>query len=173
MNLLVISDSHGRLSNVEEAIRRTRPDAILFAGDGLRDISRADPPCPVFAVRGNCDTMVSTVILGGVEVTPDDERCIDLDGVRILLCHGHRYGVKSTLSVAISHAAARGADLLVFGHTHTPTELTLLPGHGDMAASLEKPLIVLNPGSIGDGLTPSFGTITIRGGRPLCGHGRL
>ena len=173
MQFLVLSDSHGRLENVKEAIRRTRPDGIFFAGDGLCDISRADPPCPVYAVRGNCDAFSSGLILGGQTDTPEDELCVTPDGVRVLLMHGHRYGVKSPLSPAICRAAALGADVLIFGHTHTPIELTLLPGRDELAAPLGKPLILFNPGSIGDGYAPTFGTLTIRGGKPLCGHGRL
>ena len=44
MNILVISDSHGRRERIEEAVERQikKPDAIIFLGDGLRDITRAE-----------------------------------------------------------------------------------------------------------------------------------
>ena len=33
MNILVLSDSHGNLSNMEEAVERERPQLILHLGD--------------------------------------------------------------------------------------------------------------------------------------------
>ena len=36
MTLLILSDSHGRPDRIEEALRRVKPDGLLFAGDGLR-----------------------------------------------------------------------------------------------------------------------------------------
>jgi len=58
MNILVISDSHGRRERIEEALARQikKPDAIIFLGDGLRDITSAEiGDIPVYAVSGNCD----------------------------------------------------------------------------------------------------------------------
>ena len=52
MTLLVLSDSHGRPDLIEEAIRRVRPDGILFAGDGLRDLTRVELPAPYGRCRG-------------------------------------------------------------------------------------------------------------------------
>ncbi len=170
---LILSDSHGRPAAIEEAIRRTKPDGILFAGDGLRDLSRIDlPAIPLWAVRGNCDFGASPLVIGGRLQEPEEEECLFLDGLRVLLLHGHRYGVKSGLSAAVAHAARKEADILIIGHTHVPTERHLLPDTVDGAA-LTKPLIVFNPGSIGDSRAPSFGTLTLRNGVPLLGHGTL
>ena len=33
MNILVLSDSHGNISNMEEAVEREKPDMILHLGD--------------------------------------------------------------------------------------------------------------------------------------------
>lgn len=35
MNILVLSDSHGNISNMEEAVEREKPDMILHLGDCL------------------------------------------------------------------------------------------------------------------------------------------
>ncbi len=180
MTYLVLSDSHGHPRAVAEAIRRTKPDGILFAGDGLRDLTHTDMPCPVWAVRGNCDVGLLPLVIGdstlGERVLdPEDEELICLDDVRILLMHGHRYGVKSSLSAAVARAVTRQADVLVFGHTHEPLERRMTPEQpGILGAqvALRAPLILFNPGSLGD-YSGSFGTITIRGGQVLCGHGRL
>ena len=169
MNILIISDSHGRRDLVREVIDRTRPDAILFAGDGLRDLPDVDPRCEVHAVRGNCD--FSSLAAPASGECPE-EALVILGGIRILLMHGHRYCVKSTLSIAIARAAERQADVLVFGHTHQPVELCIRPdGDSGYGACLEKPLWVCNPGSLG--YEGSFGTITVRNGQILLGHGEV
>ncbi len=176
MTLLILSDSHGRPDYVAEAIRRTCPDGILFAGDGLRDLAYCDlstalEACPLWAVKGNCDWMMTPLIIGGSALEPNDEELITVAGIRILLMHGHKYGVKGGLGTAVAHAVKRDADVLVFGHTHTPIELHLSPDR-TYDFSVTKPLTVFNPGSLGD-RSPSFGTLTIRDGRMLFGHGEL
>ena len=172
MTLLVLSDSHGRPDHVEEAIRRVRPDGILFAGDGLRDLTRVgDLPCPLWAVSGNCDWS-PTWIVNGLAREARDEELITVEDIRILLIHGHKYGVKGNLLPATYRAMEREADVLVFGHTHTPVELHLLPHDEKSLVPVQKPLTLFNPGSIGS-TEASFGTITIRGGQVLCGHGSL
>jgi putative phosphoesterase len=172
MTLLVLSDSHGRPDRIEEVIRRARPDGILFAGDGLRDLTRVDIPVPVWAVAGNCDWLSSPLIVNGGVLEPNTEELISVEGVRILLMHGHKYDVKSGLTRAIYRALELEADVLVYGHTHLPVEYTLRPDDPRLELSLKKPLTLFNPGSIGD-RDGSFGTITIRGGQILCGHGKL
>ncbi len=171
--LLILSDSHGRPDALAEAIRRVRPAGILFAGDGLRDLTRVDIPCPLWAVRGNCDWMSAPLVIGGHLCEPPEEELLLWEGLRILLCHGHRYGVKSGLSVAAAHAAARDCDILVFGHTHLPVEHRIPAGEVYGGVTLERPLYLFNPGSAGERHAPSFGTLTVRGGIPLFGHGAL
>jgi putative phosphoesterase len=172
MTLLVLSDSHGRPDLIEEAIRRVRPDGILFAGDGLRDLSRVEISCPLWAVAGNCDWLTTPLIISGAILEPQNEELITVEGVRILLMHGHKYGVKSDLGQAVARAVQRDADLLIFGHTHIPLELHLRPDGGRADFSVTKPLTLFNPGSLGDHHA-SFGTVTVRNGQLLCGHGEL
>lgn len=173
MTLLILSDSHGRPDRIREAIARVKPDGILFAGDGLRDLSSLpdNPPCLLWAVKGNCDWMMSPVILGNTALEAEDEELITVEGIRILLMHGHTYGVKGGLGRAIARAIAQDADVLIFGHTHTPVELHLSPDN-TFAFSVQKPLTVFNPGSLGD-RDASFGTLTIQKGQMLFGHGEL
>lgn len=176
MTLLILSDSHGRPDRVAEAIRRVKPDGILFAGDGLRDLAHSDLPasagaCPLWAVKGNCDWMISPVVIGDTVLEAEDEELITVEGIRILLMHGHKYGVKGGPGSAIARAVSREADVLVFGHTHIPVELHLSPDRTyDIA--IEKPLTVFNPGSLGDH-EARFGTLTLRNGQLLFGHGAL
>ena len=172
--LCILSDSHGHPDAVAEVLRRVRPDGVLFAGDGLRDLSYIEiPNNALWAVQGNCDGMSLPMIIGGSLCIPTEEELILWEGLRILLCHGHRLGVKSGLSVAAAHAARRGADVLVFGHTHEPLERRIPAGETVGGVLLEKDLYLFNPGSIGDCFAPTFGTLTVRGGVPLFGHGKL
>ena len=176
MTLLVLSDSHGRPDRITEAIHRVNPDGILFAGDGLRDLSRCNFPapleaCPLWAVRGNCDWTMTPLVIGGMTLEPTDEELITLEGIRILLTHGHKYSVKGGLGSAIARAIERSADVLIFGHTHVPLELHLSPDR-TYDISVPKKLAVFNPGSLGD-RAPSFGTLTIRDRQILLGHGEL
>ncbi len=172
MTYLILSDSHGHPERIEEAIRRVRPDGILFAGDGLRDLTRVDFSCPLWAVSGNCDWLTSPLVVNDTLPEPGTEELIILEGIRILLIHGHTYGVKGGLGSAVARAVQREADLLIYGHTHLPVELHLRPDDSRTDFSVNKPLILFNPGSLGD-RDASFGTLTIRGGQILPGHGNL
>ena len=169
MNILVISDSHGYRDRIKRVLERQvkRPDALIFLGDGLVDLDYCDTTgIPVYKVCGNCDVLY----LNFVTDAPD-EQIVNLDGIRIMMMHGHNYGVKMTLTPLISTAAEHKVDILLFGHTHIPFELTLMP-ENDRGIKLQKPLYVMNPGSLRDGA--SFGIITVdRSGRVLMSHGSL
>ena len=169
--LLVFSDSHGRAEGMRRAYdaQIRRPDLIVHLGDGAREFEALfDPSVPTLSVRGNCD-------LFGVEDLPE-ERMTEEAGHRILLVHGHRFGVKGGLWALISHAVECGADIVLFGHTHCPTEYCIPAGEVIRGVRLSRPLYLFNPGSIGkneDGLGPCFGTVTLRGNAVLFSHGRI
>ena len=163
MTILILSDSHGHADLIREAVERVKPDALLFAGDGLRDLSSLDLSCPLYAVRGNCDWQTEAFSSG-----VSDEELITLGGIRIFLCHGHRYGVKSSIVAAAAAAVRQKADVLVFGHTHEAAELNI--GPDDTGLTAGRSLLVCNPGTIG--LYPhTFGVLTVRGGSCLFSSG--
>lgn len=158
MEYLVFSDSHGAISPMRRAIQaHPHVAGVLFCGDGLRDVATLCceyPDLPFYEVRGNCDVG---------ETTQDipEERLLLLEGKRILLMHGHKYGVKGGLGAAIAHAQEREADVLLFGHTHRVCDKTECCDHGV--------LTLANPGSIGravDGFL-HYGVLTIRQGALL------
>ncbi|MBQ8410034.1 MAG: YfcE family phosphodiesterase [Clostridia bacterium] len=171
MDILVFSDSHGRTSKLLEAFERQvkRPDAIVFLGDGLRDVAYCDfGDIPLYAVCGNCDFYS---VYGGVR--GEDEILITLGGKRIMMTHGHDYGVKSSLGRLVASAVRKDADIVLFGHTHMPLEKHLPAGESEFGITLEKPLDLFNPGSIG-GYDSDFGCVTINGqGRVMLSHGTL
>ena len=58
MRILVLSDSHGRVGPMEEAVEAVRPQQIFHLGDGwddARELHRHYPDIPLHQVRGNCD----------------------------------------------------------------------------------------------------------------------
>ena len=172
MELLIFSDSHGRAKNMSAALERQvkSPDAILFLGDGARDLDRLFlVDTPLWAVRGNCDWSSS-------DYTDRTERLLHFEGHTILMTHGHEWGVKGGLGALIAHAADVGADIVLFGHTHKPTLVTISAGEQVGKTVLSRPMYLFNPGSIGfdeDGEGYSFGTLTLKEETVLFGHGRL
>ncbi len=151
MKVLVVSDSHGNVSALCRAILKEKPDCIIHLGDGFNDIPEGlDIPC--YRVCGNCDP-----ISCGLSET----LIIELEGVRLLLTHGHKYNVKNTLSPIYLAAMEEGARLALFGHTHIPFSDI----DGD-APSL------FNPGSIRHP-PHSYSTIVLRDGKFSCRHRTL
>ncbi len=166
MDILIVSDTHGRHDRLAELLRRTDAGVLLFLGDGLRDLEAVSDTVTVRAVRGNCDFIGRNV---------PDTRVEDFGTCRVFMTHGHRFGVKSDLTAVIYAALDADADVLLYGHTHVPFERTLQAGTllGDRV--LKKPLLILCPGSLGeprDG-KPAFGTLTVQHGGILAGHGHL
>lgn len=167
MKILVFSDSHGNASRMSRAISM-HPDAemIFFLGDGLREAipaAREHSEAAFLAVRGNCDRFVSFFS----KCDTRTEEIVSILGHRILLTHGHAYGVKGGLGALIASAERQEADLVLFGHTHLR--------HEEYLAEREKPLRLFNPGSISlpwEG-KPSYGIVTLRDDQVLLSHGEI
>lgn len=177
-DFLVISDTHRRGDTVRQVLSRLnfRPWAVLFLGDGLKDLDvlSNDPRydgLSVFSVAGNCDKF------GFFPPDEPDIRTVMAGDVKILMMHGDTFDVKSGQDRAIRYAASQGADVLLYGHTHAPYVRTLAAGeYIGGGVTLQKPLVVANPGSLGQplyGQDPSFGVLTVRDGQILFSHGTL
>lgn len=151
MKILVTSDSHGNTSALNRAILKEKPDCIIHLGDGFDDVPEV-LAIPCYQVSGNCDPISCNLSL---------TRVIELEGVRILMTHGHKYNVKNTLSPIYLAALEEGANLALFGHTHMP--------FADIDP--DKPSF-FNPGSIRNP-PHSYGTIVLRDGKFSCRHRTL
>ena len=145
MRVLVISDSHGRKSYIEEAIEAQK-DAkhIFFLGDCIKDIEDYTylyPDRTFHIVAGNCD--------GYSEYKTTD--FITLNGKKILFTHGHVYSVKSGLERLKAVADTEKADIILFGHTHLAI------------TEYENTRYFVNPGSLSHGALgfKSYGVIDI------------
>lgn len=153
--ILLLSDSH-RSTIVLRSVLNAPPEGlccVIHLGDGDREISDLMAHVPQLAylgVRGNCDPITSTA---------PTERTVSRAGVRLMLCHGHTYGVKSSLAPAATAAAREGASLLLFGHTHIPCDKTVATALGEVRC--------INPGSAACG---EFAMLTLSEGSVVCEH---
>ena len=148
--LLVLSDSHGGRAAIERVLLKEQKniDALIFLGDGLRDLEQALPLYPklrAYAVAGNCD-------FGALEPT---DGLAAFDQVVVFYTHGHMYGVKYDLDTLADAASARGAEVALFGHTHIPHA----EQHGEV--------FLFNPGSCGRCYTgpDTYCILTLDGGK--------
>jgi len=146
MKILVLSDSHGNIANMVQAVEQSNPCMIFHLGDCWRDAEALHehfPNLPLEQVPGNCD------------FRPDlpTEKLLFVEDSRVLLCHGHTYGVKSSLLTAGYAAEEQNLDLFCFGHTHRP----LIDRRGKTW--------FVNPGSIGDYRRPTYAVVTILNGQ--------
>ena len=157
MKCLVFSDSHGNPFYMKRAIAKN-PDAevVFFLGDGISDAESVaiDDRCRMWiAVRGNCDF---SNFFCNRQLNKTEE--ITLLGKKIMLTHGDLYGVKGGMENIALAARSRGADIVLFGHTHLPYE-----SYGDG-------LYFFNPGSISQPHF-SFGILTLTECGVLFSHG--
>lgn len=170
MTVLILSDTHRSRDRLKKVLELHRDaDAIIHLGDGYGDFSELDVgDVPLYRVRGNCDEECD--IFGALP----DECVAEIGGVRIMMIHGHRHGVKFGPAKAASDAVARGADILLYGHTHIPRQVYLAAGERVGVHELKKPLWIFNPGSLGSPREgrPSFGVLTVRDGQILLSHGQ-
>ena len=150
MLLAVFSDSHGNTARMIAAIERHRPDCVAFLGDVVRDIDfvRARfPALPFHAVRGNCD--------GAAPGWPDSD-LFELDGVSIFCAHGHNHDVNFGLDKFGTSVLCSGAVLGLYGHTHRALY--------QETSGIQ----ILNPGTIGDALHPTYALVQLENGRAVC-----
>ena len=164
MKILVFSDSHNHPDRMDAAIAVNLSyglSRVFFLGDGIRDCELMEAKYPGLtfsAVLGNCDSFRS--LPGG-----NYEKLIEAGGMRFLLAHGHKLGVKSGIQSAADYAIAKGADVLLFGHTHEAFDETI-------DGSSRGHVRCINPGAVGDWFHPSFALLEIIGDQLVCGFGK-
>lgn len=138
MRLLIASDLHGSIESLRflvEKARQMEPDMLVLLGDlvyhgprnplpegyDTRLVMREMPdltalPCPVTAVRGNCDAEVD---LGLLPFPVVDTTWLDADGLRIFVSHGHHLPENPPCP------GFKPGTVFLRGHTHVPRGETL------------------------------------------------
>lgn len=147
MKIIVVSDSHGRVGSLLEAVEREMPDRMFHLGDLIRDAQELQsvyPDIPMDAVEGNCDGW--SVQKHDLEVT--------VGGLRFFLTHGHFYQAKFGPGALLQEGRARGVDAVCYGHTHEPVAQLQPDG-----------LWLINPGTVG-GIhnRATYGVLTVEDG---------
>jgi len=150
MRLGVISDTHNLLRpEVLDVLAGV--DHILHGGDvGEEDVLvKLEALAPVTAVYGNTDGTKLRARLPQVAT-------VRLDGFDIVVTHGDQLGSPTPAAL---HGAFPKAEIIVFGHTHTP-----------VLELVDKTVTVMNPGSAGprrfDRPAPSVGIMELEPGIP-------
>ena len=128
MKVCVCADSHGKPGDIQRILDIERSRALLFLGDGERDLDDVTIPEGVLfeGVCGNGDPVTML----------QKRRLIRLEELKVLMTHGHDYHVKNTLSMLEYDARRFGAQVVLFGHTH------------QQFAEERSGALFLNPGSI-------------------------
>ena len=130
MKILVFSDSHSHAYRMGQIVsRETDIDLIVHLGDCIADIQTIQVEFPQYKyeyVPGNCDYSYSIPV----------EKMIDFAGKKIFLTHSAQYDTYKNLHTLFKETENLGADIVLFGHTHEPTEL------------LHKNILYLNPGCL-------------------------
>ncbi|MFR9272496.1 MAG: metallophosphoesterase family protein [Clostridia bacterium] len=141
MKILIVSDTHKSHKNLETVLEREgQIDMLIHLGDaeGKEDYIGALVSCPFHVISGNNDFFSDL---------PREEEFF-IGGYHVFITHGHYYYVGRSEERLKAEARGRGADIVMYGHTHRP------------ALTVEDDLVVLNPGSLAyprqEGRKPSY-----------------
>ncbi len=106
MKLLIVSDSHGEYDNLIKLFESHKGYLIIHCGDYCINEKLLNDYNVIY-VKGNCDLSRA-----------ESERIFSVDSKKILLTHGHKYHVKSTLTNIYYKALEENCNYVLFGHTH-------------------------------------------------------
>lgn len=141
MRILIVSDTHGRDENILSVLKKMdKFDMMIHCGDveGSEPMLRQAAGCECVFVRGNNDFFTSL----------PRETQVQIGKYRVMVTHGHDYGVSMSNAMLKSEAIAKGNDIVIYGHTHRPV------------IEIGNDITVLNPGSLSyprqEGRKPSF-----------------
>ena len=139
--IMIVSDTHRRITNLAEALyREGNIDKLIHLGDfeGEDEVIRGMAGCEVMFVPGNNDFF-----------SPYDKEIeTQIGKYKVLLTHGHYYYVSLDLQTIREEGISRGFDIVMFGHTHRPVVEVL------------DEVTIVNPGSLSyprqEGKRPSY-----------------
>ena len=148
MQILVVSDTHGDSTVLEKVVGdHNAIKTVIHLGDGEEDVAKIKEKFPdknIYSVCGNCD----------LEERSPETIEIDIENQKILATHGHLFKVKSSLEKLINEAEQKGANIVLYGHTHKPK------------TDFKNGIYIMNPGSLHD-YVGSYGVLNIEDGKVL------
>lgn len=125
MKILITSDVHGNLEDYKKVIKLNK-DAKYHLNAGDFGLDSNYITSDVISVKGNCDFFSNLPL----------ERILDIDGLKILLTHGHKEGVKYSLEKLKLKAKLLEVNICIFGHTHL------------MYEEIDEGILFINPGAL-------------------------
>lgn len=141
MRILIVSDTHRSNALYLQLVKKHAPlDMVIHCGDveGSEYTIESAVQCPVHIVAGNND------FFSGLK--QEDEFMIGK--YKVMLTHGHHYYISMGNELLKDEAKSRGADIVMYGHTHRPV---IEQGDG---------IVAINPGSLTyprqEGRKPSY-----------------
>lgn len=129
MRVLIVSDTHGRHTGLDKALEQAgKIDYLVHLGDteGGEYYIEAVCGCPAYILAGNNDFFSDSL----------REMEIMFGRKKAFMSHGHYYRVSLGPERIAEEGKSRGADIVMYGHTHKP----LIEQIGGIT--------VLNPGSL-------------------------
>jgi len=140
MKVLIVSDTHKQNDNYFRVLKKQNPDMVIHCGDaeGSEYALTAAADCPVHIVLGNNDFFSDL----------PRELMLDIGPYKAWVVHGHNYYVSMGNERLKQEAVARGADIVLYGHTHRPV------------VDRDRDVTAVNPGSLSyprqEGHKPSY-----------------
>ena len=129
MKVLVFSDSHGNIKNMEKAINMfNNIDTIIHLGDYVEDIEK---------IKKNYKDKLFIQVAGNNDFTDiPNEKLININGYKVFITHGHEYNVYFGIDRLYYRLREIGVNVALYGHSHKPLSF------------FEDDFLILNPGSI-------------------------
>lgn len=140
MRVLIVSDTHKQNDTYFRVLEKQKPDMVIHCGDaeGSEYALTEAAACPVHIVLGNNDFFSDL----------PRELMLDIGPYKVWVVHGHNYYVSMGNERLKQEAEVRGADVVLYGHTHRPV------------VDRGKNIIAVNPGSLSyprqEGHRPSY-----------------
>lgn len=129
MKILIVSDTHRQNQNYLNLVNSLgKLDMVIHLGDveGSEYTIQQAADCPVEIISGNNDFFSKLPI----------EKTLQIGKYRVMITHGHRYGIAMGNEMLKEEAVAQGVDIVMYGHTHKPV------------IDMSNGIIALNPGSL-------------------------
>lgn len=113
MKILVVSDTHALFCYYDRVLKKEYPfDMVIHCGDVNMSLEHVQTSvqCPLYIVQGNSDysTKLKETIV------------TEIDGVNVVITHGHKYEVEHGLERLLYLAKENDAQVVLFGHLHKP-----------------------------------------------------
>ncbi len=166
MKFLVFSDSHGSAYAMQRVLNQHRSElsGVLHLGDGTAEFRN-------LSALAGMEKLIFAEVCGNFEqysmseaMRPPFTRVLAVEGVRVLLTHGHVQGVSFGAEGLAREAREQGCSVALHGHTHIARHVIDRGSSGE-----EAPVEILCPGSIARPRAgkPSYGVLEIKAGQVM------